>query len=46
MKDFHDFADVLDEVKKTGTVVVVGSAGDIAQANAEREGLLNVLNVL
>jgi len=46
VKDFHAFADVLETVKEKGVIVAVASADDIAAANEERPGLLQVKNVL
>jgi Zn-dependent M16 (insulinase) family peptidase len=45
-EDFKAFADVLDEVKENGQVVVLGSAEAIKEANQEREGFLDVKQVL
>jgi len=39
MAEVRSFADALDEVKKNGTVVVLGSAESIAQANADGDRL-------
>jgi hypothetical protein len=44
--DFKAFAEVLDEVKHNGQVVVLGSAEAIKEANQEREGFLDVKQVL
>ena len=46
MKDFHAFANVLESVKDKGVIVAVASADDIAAANQERSGLLDVRKVL
>lgn len=46
MKDFHAFADALESVKNKGVIVAVASADDIAAANKERYGLLEVRKVL
>ncbi len=46
MKDFHMFADVLETVREKGVIVAVASAVDIAAANEERPGLLQVKKVL
>jgi hypothetical protein len=39
------FADVLETVSEKGVIVVVASADDIAAANEERPGLLQVKKV-
>ncbi len=44
--DFKAFADVLEQVKERGLVVVLGSESAIEAANAARQGWLNVLKVL
>jgi hypothetical protein len=46
VKDFHAFADALESVKEKGVIVAVASADDIAAANKERPGLLEVRKVL
>lgn len=46
VKDFHAFADALESVKQSGVIVAVASADDIAAANQERSGLLEVRKVL
>jgi len=46
VKDFHSFADALESVKDKGMIVAVASADDIAAANQERSGLLEVRKVL
>jgi len=46
VKDFHAFADALESVKEKGVIVAVASADDIAAANNERSGLLEVRRVL
>jgi Zn-dependent M16 (insulinase) family peptidase len=46
VKDFHMFADVLETVREKGVIVAVASAVDIAAANEERPGLLQVKKVL
>jgi len=46
VKDFHAFADALESVKDKGMIVAVASADDIAAANLERSGLLEVRKVL
>jgi len=46
VKDFHIFADVLETVREKGVIVAVASADDIAAANEERPGLLQVKKVL
>ncbi len=46
MKDFHMFADVFETVREKGVIVAVASADDIAAANEERPGLLQVKKVL
>jgi Zn-dependent M16 (insulinase) family peptidase len=46
VKDFHAFADALESVKDKGMIVAVASADDIAAANLERPGLLEVRKVL
>lgn len=45
-KDFRDFADVLDGVKRSGLVKVVGSASAIETVAAERKGWLEVFKLL
>lgn len=44
--DFRAFADVLDQVKAAGRVVVLGSPGSIEAANDERPGWLELVKVL
>ena len=44
--DFKAFADVLEAVKDNGLVKVIGSQSAINDANKERPGWLNVINVL
>ena len=44
--DFRAFADVLDQVRERGQVVVLGSSDAIREANAGRPGLLEVRKVL
>ena len=44
--DFRDFADVLDGVKRSGLVKVVGSASALDTVAAEREGWLEVFKLL
>jgi presequence protease len=46
LDDFRQFADVLDAVKSTGKVVVLGSQAAIEAANQERGGWLEVNKVL
>ncbi|KAG0492576.1 hypothetical protein HPP92_005974 [Vanilla planifolia] len=46
LKDFKDFADFLEAVKKKGVVVAVASAEDVAVANEEKSGFFDVKNVL
>jgi Zn-dependent M16 (insulinase) family peptidase len=46
LSDFRAFADVLEEVKQAGHVVVMGSEEAIDQVNAERSGWLQVTKVL
>jgi Zn-dependent M16 (insulinase) family peptidase len=46
VEDFRDFADVLEGVKQSGLVKVVGSASSIENVKAEREGWLEVFKVL
>lgn len=46
VKDFHAFADALESVKEKGVIVAVASADDVAAANNERSGLLEVRRVL
>lgn len=45
-RDFHEFAEVVDNVRAKGAIVAVASAGDVEAANKERPGLLQVKNVL
>jgi Zn-dependent M16 (insulinase) family peptidase len=45
-KDFKALGDLLEKVKETGTVAVLGSAEAIAEANQEKPGLLTVKPVL
>ena len=44
--DFKAFAEVLDEVKENGQVVVLGSAEAVKEANQERGGFLDVKQVM
>lgn len=44
--DFKRFAEVLEQVAQNGKVVVLGAAQAIEKANKEREGFLEVKNVL
>jgi Zn-dependent M16 (insulinase) family peptidase len=46
IKDFRDFADVLNGVKRSGLVKVVGSASALETVAAEREGWLEVFKLL
>lgn len=46
VKDFHEFADVLEAVKDNGLVVAVASSNDVASANQERPNFLVEKNVL
>jgi Zn-dependent M16 (insulinase) family peptidase len=44
--DFNEFATILEEVKKTGVVKILGSPSSIEAAASDRPGWLNVLRVL
>ncbi len=44
--DFVSFSQILEKVKETGVVKVLGSPGVIESANAQRGGWLEVINVL
>jgi Zn-dependent M16 (insulinase) family peptidase len=44
--DFHAFGEVLEQVKETGQVVVLGSQEAIQKVNEERNGWLEVTKVL
>lgn len=44
--DFHTFADVLDEVKTHGTVVVMGPQKTLEAVNQERNGWLKLTKVM
>ena len=44
--DFRDFADVLDGVKRSGLVKVVGAASALETVAAERQGWLEVFKLL
>ncbi|MFP3869365.1 MAG: insulinase family protein [Syntrophobacteria bacterium] len=44
--EFRAFADVLDAVKESGLVKVLGSAGAIEKAAAEHQGRMHVVRVL
>ncbi|MFN8471641.1 MAG: insulinase family protein [Anaerolineae bacterium] len=44
-RDFHNFADALDNVAANGLVIVLGPQGAIDAANRERPGWLRVTNV-
>lgn len=46
MEDFRKFASALETVKDKGVIVAVASADDIAAANKERPGLLDLKKVL
>jgi Zn-dependent M16 (insulinase) family peptidase len=46
LADFRAFADVLERVNEAGQVVVMGSEEAIQDANAERDGWLQVTKVL
>jgi len=46
LADFHTFADVLDEVKRHGNVVVMGSQSTLEAVNAERNGWLKLTKVM
>ena len=46
IKNFRDFADVLNEVKRSGLVKVVGAASAIETVAAERQGWLEVFKLL
>lgn len=41
IKDFHEFADVLDAIRKNGKVVAVTSAERVQAANEERDGFFS-----
>ena len=45
-KDFMDFADVLEQVKEKGQVVVLGSAKDIVQANKDKKDFFDINKVM
>lgn len=45
MKDFKEFADVIDTVKNSGVVAAVASAEATRVANEELSGSLNLINV-
>jgi presequence protease len=45
-KDFRAFGEAIKPLKDKGLVAVVGSKDKIADANAQRNGFLNVVNVL
>lgn len=45
-KDFRAFAEVLEQVNQSGLVVVMGPASNIAAANEEKNGWLQVTKVL
>ena len=44
--DFRQFAEVLDAVRREGSVVVLGAADALAKANAERGDFLKITRVL
>ncbi|KAK8950682.1 hypothetical protein KSP39_PZI003078 [Platanthera zijinensis] len=46
LKDFKEFADVLEAVKDRGVVVAVASQDDVAAANEERNDFFDVQKVL
>lgn len=46
LADFHAFADVLDAVKATGRVVIMGSQQALTNANTERPGWLTLQKVM
>jgi hypothetical protein len=46
VEDFRNFADVLEGLKESGLVKVVGSGSSIENANAERKGWLEVFKLL
>ncbi|HAA53392.1 MAG TPA: peptidase M16, partial [Myxococcales bacterium] len=46
IQDFRDFADMLDQVKETGRVVVLGSKEAIESANGSLSQRLNITRVL
>ncbi|XP_020580862.1 presequence protease 2, chloroplastic/mitochondrial-like isoform X2 [Phalaenopsis equestris] len=46
LKDFKEFADVVETVKNKGVVVVVASPQDVAAANEEKSGFFDVKKVL
>lgn len=46
VKDFHQFAEVLAEVRQQGRVVVMGSPGAIESANSGKNGWLKVSKVM
>lgn len=41
IKDFHEFADVLDAIRTKGKVVAVTSAERVQAANEERDGFFS-----
>ena len=45
-QDFRRFGEILKRMESSAHVVVVGSAADVEQANAERGGFLTVTKVL
>ena len=46
LKDFKEFAEVLDAVKKNGQVVAVTSAERVEAANKERDGFFQEIKRL
>ncbi|KAH7679589.1 LuxS/MPP-like metallohydrolase protein [Dioscorea alata] len=46
LKDFKEFADAIKVVKEKGVVVAVASPDDVAAANEERPGFLNIKKAL
>ena len=46
LQDFKDFAEVLETVKNSGSIVAVASADAVTKANEKRPGLLEVKNVM
>ncbi|OAY78579.1 Presequence protease 1, chloroplastic/mitochondrial [Ananas comosus] len=46
LKDFKEFADVVESVKNNGAVVAVASPEDVAAANEERPGFFEVKKAL
>lgn len=46
LKDFRDFADVIESVKDKGVVASVASPDDVEAANKERPNFFQVKNVL